>query len=65
MLLRAPPSSVSFTVYQGFLMTMYSRQQWEDSAQQWPELIRVLLVAIPNFQPEKKETPNEQVSAYS
>jgi hypothetical protein len=26
--------------------------------------IRVLLVAIPNFQPEKKETPNEQVSVH-
>src|SRR2546423_250618 len=26
-------------------MTSISRQQWEDSAQQWPERIRVLLVA--------------------
>jgi hypothetical protein len=36
-------------VYQGFLMTSISRQQWEDSAQQWPERIRVLLVATQTF----------------
>jgi hypothetical protein len=34
------------------------------SAQQWPEQIRVLLVAIPNLQ-LKKETPNEQVSVHT
>src|SRR5437660_12603001 len=28
--------------------------KWEDSAQQWPEQIRVLLAAIPNFQLEKR-----------
>jgi len=33
------------------------------SAQQWPEQIRVLLAAIPNFN-AKKETPNEQVSVH-
>src|SRR5205823_10736820 len=39
------------------------RQQWEDSAQQWPERIRVLLVAT-QTSIGKKETPNEQVSVH-
>jgi hypothetical protein len=30
------------------------RQQWEDSAQQWPERIRVLLAAIPILSTEKR-----------
>src|SRR5436305_1242051 len=29
-------------------------QQWEDSPQQWPERIRVLLAAIPNFNRKKR-----------
>jgi hypothetical protein len=44
-------------------MEEYFWQQWEDSAQQWPERIRVLLAAIPTST-EKKETPNEQVSVH-
>jgi hypothetical protein len=28
--------------------------EWDDSAQQWPEQIRVLLAAIPNFQQKKR-----------
>jgi hypothetical protein len=35
-------------------MTSTFGQQWEDSAQQWPEQIRVLLAAIPNFQQKKR-----------
>src|ERR1700674_3515576 len=30
------------------------QQQWEDSAQQWPERIRVLLATIPNFNERKR-----------
>src|ERR1051325_7192115 len=33
---------------------MRFRQQWEDSAQQWPEQIRVLLAAIPKLSTEKR-----------
>jgi hypothetical protein len=29
-------------------------QQWEDSAQQWPERIRVLLATIPKLQQKEK-----------
>jgi hypothetical protein len=30
--------------------------EWEDAAQQWPERIRVLLAAIPNFQQKKGDS---------
>jgi hypothetical protein len=30
-------------------MVYANNLKWENSAQQWPELIRVLLAAIPNF----------------
>ena len=33
---------------------MYCSLTWEDSAQQWPERIRVLLAAIPNLQQKEK-----------
>jgi hypothetical protein len=35
-------------------MKTISRQPWEDSAQQWPEQIRVLLAAIPKLSTEKR-----------
>jgi hypothetical protein len=37
-------------------MFMLFVNKWEDSAQQWPELIRVLLATIPNFQSKKGDT---------
>jgi len=38
------------------LMKTISHQQWEDSAQQWPEQIRVLLAAIPKLQQKKGDS---------
>src|SRR5215475_692059 len=37
-----------------FFTKMYFVNQWENSAQQWPERIRVLLVAIPTLSTEKR-----------
>jgi hypothetical protein len=37
-------------------MKTISWQQWEDSAQQWPERIRVLLAAIPKLQKKKGDS---------
>jgi hypothetical protein len=37
-------------------MEIISRQPWEDSAQQWPEQIRVLLAAIPKLSNEEGDS---------
>ena len=61
-MLAAPLGNQVLGLINRYLWHTISRQPWEDSAQQWPEQIRVLLAAIPNN--KNKETPNEQVSAH-